>query len=204
MTAVSLRRATPADVERIVAIVYGEPSAEAAALAGGEAAARAFGRVLADAWPAASWPSSVVAEADGRVVGVLQHGDASEEFRPGPRFLLRVIGAIGPLTAMRSLPRGLALQRVRLAAPAGSWVVHEVHVEAEWRGRGIGAQLMAHAEDEARRQKYRLMALTTRTNNPARRLYERLGFTVESSRTDSAYERYTGAAGRVLMTKPLA
>ena len=43
-----------------------------------------------------------------------------------------------------------------------------------------------------------------RTNNPARRLYERQGFLVVSTRTDPGYERFTGAAGRVLMTKVLA
>lgn len=47
------------------------------------------------------------------------------------------------------------------------------------------------------------IVLTTTTGNPARRLYERKGYTVTATRTDPAYERYTGAAGRVFMEKPL-
>jgi len=47
------------------------------------------------------------------------------------------------------------------------------------------------------------MSLTTHTSNPARRLYERHGYRVVETRTDPAYERYTGIEGRVLMVKEL-
>jgi len=47
------------------------------------------------------------------------------------------------------------------------------------------------------------MSLTTTTINPARRLYERHGFHVVETKTDGAYERYTGIAGRHLMVKEL-
>lgn len=204
MPEVLLRAAQAGDADRIVQLTYGEPSAEAVALAGSQAVALTFGRLLSAAWPAVSWRYSVVAVADDRVVGVLQHGDASDDFRPGPLFALRLIAGMGLVTAARALPRGMALQRVRVSAPPGSWVVNEVHVDAAFRGSGIGGRLMDVAEHEARRRGYRTMALTTRTNNPARRLYERLGFLVVQTRTDSGYERYTGAAGRVLMVKTLA
>jgi ribosomal protein S18 acetylase RimI-like enzyme len=47
------------------------------------------------------------------------------------------------------------------------------------------------------------IGLTTRTNNPARRLYERLGYVVVRTKNSRLYERFTGAEGRVLMTKDL-
>jgi ribosomal protein S18 acetylase RimI-like enzyme len=47
------------------------------------------------------------------------------------------------------------------------------------------------------------MSLTTHTANPARRLYERHGFWVVETRTDTDYERYTGIEGRFLMVKEL-
>jgi hypothetical protein len=47
------------------------------------------------------------------------------------------------------------------------------------------------------------MTLTTHTANPARRLYERKGFTVTRTATDPRYERYTGIQGRVLMEKAI-
>lgn len=47
------------------------------------------------------------------------------------------------------------------------------------------------------------MALTTTTANPARRLYERHGYRVVETRTDTVYERYTGIQGRHRMVKDL-
>ena len=47
------------------------------------------------------------------------------------------------------------------------------------------------------------MSLSTNTANPARRLYERHGFRIVETRTDSTYERLTGIEGRHLMVKAL-
>ena len=48
------------------------------------------------------------------------------------------------------------------------------------------------------------LSLTTRSDNPARRLYERNGYTVIEERTGRRYARMTGTPGRILMVKPLA
>jgi hypothetical protein len=44
-------------------------------------------------------------------------------------------------------------------------------------------------------------SLTTRTNNPARWLYERQGFVVTQEKTNRIFERRTGAKGRILMVR---
>ncbi len=44
------------------------------------------------------------------------------------------------------------------------------------RQRGLGAKMMERAEEQARAGGYAVMALHTRTSNPARSLYERCGF----------------------------
>lgn len=50
-------------------------------------------------------------------------------------------------------------------------------VEPQWRGTGVGAALLAAAEDEARRRGLPYMALmVTEENAEARRLYERSGY----------------------------
>ena len=50
-------------------------------------------------------------------------------------------------------------------------------VQKEFRGRGIGRALVAHSIDEARRLGFdALMFNLVFESNPARRLYERLGF----------------------------
>ncbi|WP_128659610.1 GNAT family N-acetyltransferase [Paenibacillus sp. 598K] len=49
----------------------------------------------------------------------------------------------------------------------------------ESRGMGIGTLLIGHAEEEARKQRFRKTSLTVKKSNyGARRLYERLGYTV--------------------------
>jgi ribosomal protein S18 acetylase RimI-like enzyme len=201
----TIRRATADDSERICELVYAQPDAESVKLTGSVERAWAFGRLLMEASPMQSWHSADLAELDGNVVGVVQHGtrESDKSEADDPRFLLRVGRAFGVRGSVFALPRGLALQKVRLAAPAGSWLIGELHVDAAVRGRGVGGALLAHAETAARAGHAPRLALTTRTNNPARRLYERAGFEVVSTRTHPRYERYTGAEGRVLMVKEL-
>ncbi len=201
--ALVVRDAGPADVATIESLVFGDPAGEAAILAGGVEPARRFGRAVIASAAAATWPASKMAELDGEVVGVLQQGEADDEFQPTPRFVWSVVRALGLWTSLRLLPRGWALQRVRLAAPADAWVVREVHVDPTRRNRGIGRALLAEAEAEGRRRGFRVLALTTRTDNPARRLYEREGYRVATTKSDARYERLTGAEGRVLMVKQL-
>lgn len=74
---------------------------------------------------------------------------------------------------------------------------------ASGRGNGVGAALLQQAEAEARIQSSTQLSLTTATNNPARRLYEREGFRLVETRTDPEFEHATGVAGRVLMVKSL-
>jgi ribosomal protein S18 acetylase RimI-like enzyme len=88
--------------------------------------------------------------------------------------------------------------------PFGAYKVHELHVDPRYRNRGVGGLMLEYAEEDALRGGYRLMSLTTTTANPARRLYECHGFRIVETRTDPAFERYTGIAGRHLMVKDLA
>lgn len=201
---VRVRPATAEDSGAICELVFAQPDAEAVKLTGRVERARAFGQLLMDASPSQSWRSGDIAELDGRVVGVAQHGFPTDEpFDDALRFLLRVTRAFGLAGSVFALPRGRALAKVRLVAPPGSWVLGELHVDGALRGRGIGGTLLAHVEQRARGEEAPLLALTTRTNNPARRLYERFGFEVIETKAHPRYERYTGAAGRVLMVKPL-
>lgn len=71
------------------------------------------------------------------------------------------------------------------------------------RQRGLGAKMMERAEEQARAGGYAVMALHTRTDNPARRLYERFGFEEAGEATDPEFERLTGVRGNVLYVKQL-
>ena len=57
--------------------------------------------------------------------------------------------------------------------------IDELYVRSEWRGRGLGTLAVATAEAVARRLGVRAVHLEVdTTNDRARRLYERVGFTV--------------------------
>jgi len=203
MEGLTIRKATANDVERIAEIIAGEPGAEAVAIAGCVEAARELGMALVRL-PGSpqGWERSTVAELDGRVVGVVQAGE-DLSFRITPRLLGLVIRTFG-VGLISIWPRYKARQRVDPEAPAGSWYVGELDVDPEYQNRGIGRALLDHAEQEARWYGLKKMSLQTTTINPARRLYERHGFRVVETRTDSSYERYTGIAGRHLMVKELS
>jgi len=54
--------------------------------------------------------------------------------------------------------------------------IQDVYVEPAWRGRGIGAALLGCVAALAIERGSPLVELTVREDNPARRLYGRLGF----------------------------
>jgi GNAT superfamily N-acetyltransferase len=204
VSVVTIRPAGAMDVVRIAEIIHGEPSPETVGLVGDRRLASAFGEGLVelDHIPNSAKPT-VVAEIDGRVVGVLQYtiGEGVNVTLAHLRLALRVTGLA---RLVWSLPRLLARRRVDLPPPSGVFYVAELHVDPALRGQGIGGRLLDWADDEARRIGHRRLALTTYATNEARRLYERHGYRVTKNRDDATYEKYTGTPGRILMEKELA
>ncbi len=58
----------------------------------------------------------------------------------------------------------------------GSMHLFALDVAPEWRNRGIGARIIRHVCDVARDEGRSRVYLEVRVDNPARRLYHRLGF----------------------------
>lgn len=54
--------------------------------------------------------------------------------------------------------------------------IHDVAVHPDARGMGVGTKLLNHVNEEAERMGCSKITLEVRTDNPARKLYEREGF----------------------------
>jgi ribosomal protein S18 acetylase RimI-like enzyme len=203
---ITYRRATAADSDLLADIVLGEEQQVTT-----QVAMRLYGinrfdvarALFRTTWRAGdNWRLSEIAMEASEPVGVIQVGSSS--MKVTPQVVLAVLRALGP-RALARLPHRMHIQRrVSPAKPPGAFVVAELHVAPEWRGRGAGQAMLEHAESEAREGQYREMALHTLTNNPARRLYERFGFRVVETCVDDEFRRLTGSDGNLLMIKDLS
>ncbi len=200
----TIRPARESDSERIAQVIFADPPQESVWMTGSKRRAAALGRVMVRLGGDMGWKNTVVAEIDGRVIGVLQPaigGDGGVEV--SPRLALQTLRIVGPFSIFGLLQRMKVRERLNFTRPEGSYHVAELHVDAAYRGQGVGGALLDHAEQEARQAGHAAMSLVTATSNPARRLYERHGFAVVATKTDPEYERGVGAEGRILMVKRL-
>ncbi len=201
---ITFRKATAADSDLVADLVFGETGGE-----GRRVAAAVFGindserlrPLFRRVWRAAeNWRQSELLFVEGGPAGVLQTGSSSMKITPG--VILAAVRALG-LRALRMPGRLGIMDRVAPKKPDGAFIISEIHVDEEHRGHGLGAKLMERAEEQARAGDFTVMALHTRTDNPARRLYERCGFEEAGEATDPEFERLTGVRGNVLYVKRL-
>ncbi|HET9476908.1 MAG TPA: GNAT family N-acetyltransferase [Dehalococcoidia bacterium] len=204
MENLTIRRATESDIERIAEIMAGEPGREAEAIAGSAAGARRLWMEMVR-MPGSpmGWEATTVADADGKVVGVLQAGEHESSAKITPGLAILAIRIAGPLGIFGLVRRLRVQDRVKPAPIPGAYKVRELHVDPAFRSRGIGGALLDYAEAAARAGGYTQMTLTTTTENPARHLYERHGYEVVETKTDPVYQRHTGIEGRHRMVKQL-
>jgi ribosomal protein S18 acetylase RimI-like enzyme len=205
MPDLTFRLATSADIDRILEIVNAVPGDEAVKLMGSEALALRYdeGLVRLDPIPNKS-RITVLAQNGDHVVGVLQYqfGDAPHHSRVDVLKLL--IKVLGPVGFVRRFPAIWSRTTVDIETPTDSLHVTNLHVEAAAQGQNVGTQLLAWAEDDARRIGAKKMTLTTiPTNVGGIRLYERFGFKTTKTVTSPSYEKHTQIPGRIFMEKEL-
>jgi ribosomal protein S18 acetylase RimI-like enzyme len=195
------RRGTVDDVERLSIIQFQSPSREAVTMAGSAAAAKAFRAALLVRSLSEETAEVIVLELDDDPVGFAEL--STEGDMPPLRIVvgtaIRSMGFMGALTAGW---RSLARSRVEIKAPDGVHLV-ELQVAPGHRNKGFGALLLGEVERQARERQAPALSLTTAIDNPARHLYERMGFTVELEKRNRRYQSITGSPGRVLMVKHL-
>lgn len=101
-------------------------------------------------------------------------------------------------------PMFVPLQELENLAP-GTWYVNVLAVQPQYRGRGLGTQLLALADAVADRQGSRgLSVIVAGANSGARRLYKRCGYSEQATRPIVKEGWETKSAHWVLLTKPYA
>lgn len=91
-------------------------------------------------------------------------------------------GDIGVVAECDGVFAGIAFCRLFTASDHGYGYVDDatpelaVAVEEGWRGRGVGTSLLSRLAAEVRRAGFGSLSLSVDPANPARRLYERLGY----------------------------
>jgi ribosomal protein S18 acetylase RimI-like enzyme len=201
----AFRGATREDSDLLADLVLGEPEQETTRVGMALFGMRNFDearRMFRLLWRAGeNWHQSELVSVGGRPAGVLQTGRSSTRITPA--IIVAALRALRPVTLLRMPSRLRIHRRVSPEKPDGAYVISEIHVAPEFRGRKIGEAMMAHAEEDARKREFPMMALHTLTTNPARSFYERQGFSVAAETHDDDFERLTGAKGNVLYVKQL-
>ncbi len=129
-----------------------------------------------------------VAEYDGRIAGAI---NSYRLARPGAPGAGRSAAVVAPLADLK-------------ATVEGAWYVAAVAAFPEYRGRGVGSELLAHAAHEARAADVRELTLIVGSfNEPARRLYLRLGFAELARRASIAFPGSDVEGEWILMGKEL-
>lgn len=176
----------------MVEVTFAEPSVEQVAFMPTIDGARRFTR---EVWRRTGMDEFVVADDGVEVVGFAWRSENSVSMKAGARAAIVGWGLTGPL---RLIARGWPRQLVEVPMPPGPKLI-ELQAHPERRGTGVGTLLLEHVIAAAAG---RPLSLTTRSDNPARHLYERHGFTVTAEKTHRSFERRTGARGRILMVRP--
>jgi ribosomal protein S18 acetylase RimI-like enzyme len=114
-------------------------------------------------------------------------------FGPRARFTAFVAEHAGAVIGMVT-----ASERYYTSWAGCTLYIQDIFVEPAWRGRGIGAALLSCVAALAIEHASSLVELTVREDNPARRLYHRLGFhQVECANYVIAGAALTNLAGAV-------
>jgi len=166
-------------------------------------AKRIIARLFAQPHNRFSYEFADVAVADGDVAGLLLGfpgrllGGVDRAMAPQ---LLEIMGLIGFL---RFVGRAIPLMRVK-EATTDQYFISSLAVSPQFQRQGVGARLLAHAEDKALSSGLGQCALTLDIENvPARRLYERAGYQIaETFRSNQLHARM-GHEGLQRMTKPI-
>lgn len=146
---------------------------------------------------ASGWFLATVDEQPAGILGLDWRGRKSDI---GMRSLLKTVGRFGLTHPLRIALMGLALSHECIV---GECYVDQVATAAAFRRQGVGTALMEQARIFAAEKGFEVLTLSVAANNPAVRLYERLGFSCTRRRSSGFMKALFGQKEWLYMTLPL-
>lgn len=146
-----------------------------------------------------SYENGLVAEQDGRIIGLALYADAAYRRRIGRRMFWLALRYRGPFALLRRLPDALDVMACVSTPPPGAFYLSILAVDPECRGQGIGSRLLEEVHRRAADAGSPGVALHAELDNTAaQRLYQRHGY-VETARKASRRVHHRGVSGFVAM-----
>ena len=166
-------------------MMFVDPSREAIVMAGDARRAARFQLALLQRTLTSADGAVLVLERERTPIGFAEvtSGGDLPPFAVVARTAVRAFGLVG---AVRAAWKSSARAHVDMKAVPDCLHLVELHVHPDERNRGAGGALLGAVEEEARARGVGNVSLTTTTDNPARRLYERHGFAVVDQKTRCA------------------
>ncbi len=208
MTDITLRPSQPQDVEQAVSLIY-------------SSGPTAFDYVFSDSYQNESlaflqkafvWGNSefgyrqhTVAVLDGVVVGIGGMRFASQNLP----FTLAAVSAFirfyRPLAVIRTIQRGLRIERVLQPPKKNVGIIYQLGVAPEHQSKGIGRQLIHQLLEQIKMRGMTTAALDVAVTNPrAQALYEREGFVATAMHTSRLVSQFGKVVDHVYMERPLS
>jgi ribosomal protein S18 acetylase RimI-like enzyme len=133
----------------------------------------------------------VAAVYQGKVIGVGAVRDASLNFRFMFSAFKNILRFYSPLAAVGVVVRGLRTEQVIQPPKKGVGIIYQLGVAPDYRGKGVGQQILNRLLAQVRAQKLLVAALDVAESNPrAKALYQRTGFQEKTLRQGSLRSRF--------------
>lgn len=201
-----LRPARPGDAAAAAPLIYAAGPTLFALMFGPhpDAVCRLFAALFHRPDNPFSHEHAVVAEQNGRLVGLAIAGTVARRRAGGWQTLFFLLRHRTPLALLRAFSHVRDIAACTSAPPDGAYYLSILAVAERERGHGIGARLLAQVCEDAARAGCQCVALHAETGNArAQKFYRQHGFVTMGERAASVKLAAAGVAGLTAMRKDL-
>lgn len=129
---------------------------------------------------------------DGKLVGLGGVKTAKQTPRFTVQAALTIFRFYPFISAVRTIVRGLKIESILQPPKKQIAMIHNLAVSSDFRGEGLGTQLIAQLEQKMKEDGYKVAALDVDGDNPkAKALYQKLGYQVIEKRAHLLKGRLT-------------